>query len=108
MVQGQIENNKVKNGIDGWRVEIFSSSKNDAREQAEKAKKEFLSMYPDMGVYIDFIAPIFKVRVGDFRTRNEALKLRKQIMWKYPKSFEAKDIINFPKLPEGRQKEKQE
>jgi len=102
MVRWHIENNRRKNGVDGWRVEIFFSSDSDAREKALRVKQEFLSMYPDIPVHIKFIAPNFKVRVGDFRTRNEALKLRKEIIGKYPKSFEVKDVIKFPNLPPGR------
>ena len=97
-VRGEIKNNRIKNGIDGWRVEIFNSSGSNALKDAEKVKQEFLSIYPDIGVYIKFQQPNFKVRVGDFRTRNEALKLRKEIMKKYPKSFEVWGRIKFPPL----------
>jgi hypothetical protein len=100
LVKWQIENNRKKSGIDGWRVEIFSSS-SDAYEKAKKVKQEFLSSFPELEVHIRFIAPDFKVRVGDFRTRNEALKLRKQIQDRYPESFEVKDIIKFPELISG-------
>jgi hypothetical protein len=45
-----------------------------------------------------FRTPDFKVRVGDFRTRNEALALKEQIKKSYPNAFLVKDIIQFPKL----------
>lgn len=98
MVQWQIENNRRKNGIDGWRVEIFNRSGSNALEEALEVKQDFLSVYPDIPVNVLFNAPDFKVRVGDFRTRNEALKLRKEITGKYPKSFEVRSKINFPTL----------
>ncbi len=98
MVQWQIENNRRKNGIDGWRVEIFNRSGSNALEEALEVKQDFLSVYPDIPVNVLFNAPDFKVRVGDFRTRNEALKLRKEITKKYPKSFAVRDKINFPPL----------
>ena len=37
-------------------------------------KVKFLSKYPEHEVHIKYDAPNFKVRVGDFRTKNEALK----------------------------------
>jgi hypothetical protein len=98
LVRWQIENNRKKSGIDGWRVEIFSG---DGLEKSRKVKQDFLSLYPDMDVDIKFFAPDFKVRVGGFRTRNEALKLRKIIQDRYPESFEVKDIIKFPELISG-------
>jgi hypothetical protein len=69
----QIENNKILDGTDGFRVEIFFSSAMNAREQALNKKREFLSRYPGYNVHIIFSAPNFKVRVGDFRSKNEAL-----------------------------------
>ena len=98
MVRWQIENNRKKNGVDGWSVNIFSSSAANALQGAMEVKKEFLSRFPDIPVYIQFSSPDFKVRVGDYRTRNEALQLRKQNMDKYPKSFEVWGKIKYPAL----------
>jgi hypothetical protein len=104
MLQRHIENNRLKEGIEGWRVEIFfvsASSTPDARDKALRVKQDFLSRYPDINVHIQFIAPDFKVRVGDFRTKSEALKLKKEISGTYPKSFEVKDIIKIPEINPG-------
>jgi hypothetical protein len=98
MLEWHIENNKKIDGTDGFRVEIFFSSAMNAREQALNKKKEFLSKYPDYSVHIMFSAPNFKVRVGDFRTKNEALKLYKKIQRDYPGAFIVPDIIDFPML----------
>ena len=94
----QIEENREKNGMDGYRVEIFFSSDLDGREKAEQKKVEFLSKYPDYNVYVKFIAPNFRVRVGDFRTKSEAWKLYKKIERNYRAAFVVKDNINFPML----------
>ena len=94
----QIENNKKLDGTDGFRVEIFFSSAMNAREQALNKKREFLSRYPGYNVHIIFSAPNFKVRVGDFRSKNEALKLYKMIQQDYPGAFIVPDIIDFPTL----------
>lgn len=96
MLDWHIENNKIKNKIDGFRVEIFFSSDVDAKEKALKKKTEFLSVYPDNSVHIIYVSPNFRVRVGDFRTKNEALKLYKQIKDNYPVAFIVTDYIDFP------------
>lgn len=103
MVGWHIKNNQAKKGMDGWRVEIFFSSSNDGdgREKALKVKQEFMSKYPDIEAHIKFVAPDFKVRVGDFRTKSEALKLKKEIIGIYPKSFEVKDVIKIPDFNPG-------
>lgn len=98
MLKWHIEKNKEREGMEGFRVEIFFSSDLDAKEQALKTKVDFLSDYPDFPVHIKFVAPNFRVRVGDFRTKNEAWKLYKKIQKDYPTAFVVPDIINFPQL----------
>lgn len=98
MVKWHIEKNENMEGINGYRVEIFFSSTMDAREQARKVKAEFLSEYPDQSVHIKFVAPNFRVRVGDFRTKNEAWRLYKTIQEDYQSAFIVPDVIEFPLL----------
>lgn len=98
MLKWHVENNRKRDGMEGFRVEIFFSSALNAKEQALKMKKEFLSKYPDSNVHIKFTAPNFRVRVGDFRIKNEALKLYKKIEADYPGAFIVPDIIDFPLL----------
>jgi hypothetical protein len=38
------------------------------------------------------------VRVGNFRTKSEALSLQQRIRKNYPNAFIVKDMIQFPKL----------
>lgn len=90
--------NKRKNGTDGYRLEIFFSSGIHAKEKAMEVKTEFLKNFPDVPAYLIFTSPDFKVRVGDFRTRDDALALKDRIKRLYPNAFLAKDIIQFPKL----------
>ncbi|MBN2636567.1 MAG: SPOR domain-containing protein [Prolixibacteraceae bacterium] len=98
MLAWDIEKNRTVNGIEGYRVEIFFSPGSDAYEMAKKKKLEFLSKNPDIPVYIKYDAPNFRVRVGDFRTKNEALKLYQKIKKDYPVAFIASGKINFPLL----------
>jgi len=96
MLSWHIGNNKINNKIDGFRVEIFFSSDFDAKEKALMKKREFLSVYPDNIVHVKYVSPNFRVRVGDFRTKNEALKLYKEIKGTYPLAFIVTDEIDFP------------
>ncbi len=90
--------NQRKHGTDGFRLEIFFSSDNKAREQAVKVKNEFNLVFPDIASYLLFQTPNFKVRIGDFRNKSEALKTKAYIASKYPNAFIVKDIIRFPEL----------
>lgn len=98
MLSWHIGNNRINNSIDGYRVEIFFSSDIDAKQRALKKKVEFLSIYPDNTVHVLYNSPNFRVRVGDFRTKNEALKLYREIKATYPVAFIVTDKIDFPSL----------
>jgi hypothetical protein len=98
MLNWHIEKNIKMDGMEGFRVEVFFSADYDALEQAKKQKVKFLSKYPDYVVHIKYDAPNFKVRIGDFRTKNEALKLLKEIDRNYPMAFIVPDKIKFPLL----------
>jgi hypothetical protein len=93
-----IQKNEATKGIQGFRVEIFFSSALDARQKALTTKAAFLRDYPEVNVYVIYISPDFKVRVGDFRTKNEALALMKKVQDRFPKAFIVPDIIEFPIL----------
>lgn len=90
----QKEESIRKGGIDGYRVQIYQGNK----DEAYQIKSRFLSFYPNLSVYVLFQTPDFKVRIGDFRTRSEAIRLKYEIKNKFPNPFIVEDIINFPEL----------
>lgn len=98
LLKRHIAMNKRMNGTEGYRLEIFFSSGLHAKNKAMEVKTEFLKNFPDVPAYLIFTSPDFKVRVGDFRTRDDALVLKDRIKRMYPNAFLAKDIIQFPKL----------
>lgn len=101
MLKWHIEKNQNLEGMNGFRVEIFFSSKMDAKEQALTIKTDFLSKYPEHAVHVKFIAPNFRVRVGDFRTKNEAWKLYQSIRKDFSTAFIVPDVIDFPLLKQN-------
>jgi hypothetical protein len=90
--------NQKRNGTEGFRLEIFFSSENKARDRAMRVKNEFNLVFPDIASYMLFQTPNFKVRIGDFRNKSEALKAKAHIASKYPNAFIVKDNIRFPEL----------
>lgn len=90
--------NQKRKGIEGYRLEIFFGSDNKAREKATRVKNDFNLTFPTIAAYVSFQTPNFKVRVGDFRNKSEALKTKAAISAKYPNAFIVKDNIRFPEL----------
>ncbi|RFM34612.1 SPOR domain-containing protein [Chitinophaga silvisoli] len=60
----------------GFRVQVISTNK---RNEATDMKARVMQLYPDYRTYLDYQAPYFKVRVGDFKTRDEAADLREKL-----------------------------
>lgn len=86
-------------GMEGYRIQIYSSSNRNAREESNKARAAFISRFPDIASYPLYAEPgYFKIRVGDFRTKTEATKLFLKISREFPDAYIVPDIINFPDL----------
>lgn len=88
-----------KNGtLSGYRLQIYFGSGDKAHTQAIKIKTEFLSSHPDIMAVLLFKSPDFIVRIGNFRTKSEALKMQKSLGYQYPNAFIVADEIAFPEL----------
>jgi len=85
-------------GIRGFRIQVYFGSGQQARKEADEAKASCISLFPTQKAHILFQTPFYKVRVGDFRTRNEAFIWHNKIVRKFPKAYIVNDIINFPEL----------
>lgn len=81
---------------DGYRVRIFFDNKQTSRTESETAMKKFMTLHPDIPAYRNHINPYFKVTVGDFRTKSEAMQLLKSIVHEFPTAFIVKEKINYP------------
>ncbi len=98
LVRRHIEINRKEEGMPGYRIRIFSQSGQAARQNATMARAEFFNKYPEVETYLDYDPPNFRVYVGDFRTRSEALKIQRKIRNDYPYSFIVSSRINLPPL----------
>ena len=85
--------------MEGFRIQIYRSSVRNARDESNKAKQEFLDKFQDIISYILFDNPgWYMVRVGDYRSKTEAMKQYLIISKEFPDAYLVPDIINFPDL----------
>lgn len=85
-------------GLDGFRIRIFFEIGQFARKNSEDIMQAFMEKYPGVPVYQNYQNPYWKVSVGDYRTREEAIKFYNLIIKDYPKAFIIPERINFPPL----------
>ena len=70
--------------IDGFRVQVYSSN------QQQTAKGEALDLETRLKnkisqtLYVQYLPPFWKVRIGDFRTYEEAKEYKKLFVQQYP------------------------
>ena len=96
LIQRQKNIHLADNTIDGFRIQIFMESGNDAVEHANVAMEEFKSLYPDIPIYLIFGQPYYRLRVGDYRTRLEAEKAFQILNKDYKEAFITGDRIQLP------------
>jgi hypothetical protein len=91
--------NQKLGGLEGFRIQIYSSSNINAREESGKVEAGFISKFPDIKSYITFERPgYYKIRVGNYRTRMEGTKDLVMIRKLYPDAYLVPDKVIFPDL----------
>ena len=82
----------AKNGIDGWRVQLMFKTK---KKEIQQLKIAFIKLYPEIPSYLEYDTPYYRVRVGNCRTKLEAIKIQRQISQHFPGAYPVPEIINF-------------
>ncbi len=98
IVAKHIDINQKAKGFPGYRVQVYFGSGSDAKSIANKIRNNLNNEFTDYDSYLVYEAPYFKVRVGDFRNRNEAFKAFKIIQSNYPQAFIVDDLIALPRI----------
>jgi len=93
-----IDINRQKNGIPCYWIRIYSGSGHDAREKAYQSKAKFLAKYEGIKDKVVYDNPNFKVYIGGYRVKSDALKLLKIVQQDFPSAFIVYDIIDLPDL----------
>lgn len=81
--------------IIGYRLQLaFDTNKGFI----DDARSRFAAMFPKVDTYVEFIAPHYFLKVGDFRTQLEAEKIKVSTTQQFPTCFVVKEKINLPRI----------
>ena len=81
--------------ISGYRIQlVFDSDKSII----DDARSRFSAMFPKVDTYVEFKAPHYFLKVGDFRTNLEAERVKATVQAQFPTAFIAKEWINLPRI----------
>ena len=70
--------------IDGYRVQIYSSNRQQTAKSEALDLESKLKDKLNQSLYVQYLPPFWKVRVGDFRTYDEAKEYKKLFVQQYP------------------------
>jgi hypothetical protein len=76
--------------VSGFRVQVFSGLE---RQDAYAEQAKFKVRFPAYNIYISYVQPNYRVRVGDFRTRLEAEKFMIELKRYYSSMFVFSEMI---------------
>lgn len=86
---------EVRPQIDGYRVQVFFDSE---KSNVLDAKGRIVSRFSKLDTYISYNAPNYFLKVGDFRTRLEAERIKSKLEAEFPTSFIISEKVNLPRL----------
>ncbi len=95
LIQRHKKVNAAKMSMPGFRIQLYFGNE---RTKAQEIKSSFLQKHPKATAYMVYHQPNFKVRVGDFRTRLEAVGFLKMIGDEFQTSFIVPDDVKLPDL----------
>jgi len=79
--------------IDGYRIQIYFSNE---RKLADDQRQKFIRLYPEQETIIEYDAPNYTIKVGAFKTRDEAEEFRNLITREFPMSIIQRHKIKMP------------
>jgi len=66
----------------GFRLLVINTNK---RDEAIAAKTKVYTNFPELKAYLVYQSPYFKLKVGNFKTRDEAQEYQKSLGYYFPK-----------------------
>ena len=98
LVQKQIEINELtsreaRRNVPGFRIQVMNSPD---RNKVYAAKVKVYEQFPDLKPYLFYQAPNYKLKVGNFKTQEEADQALQQLSRLFPSGlFVIRDIIEI-------------
>jgi len=81
--------------LQGFRAQVFSgNNQRQSKDEAFNKEKEVKEIFPDVPTYVTYNAPFWRLRVGDFRTHEEAYHMMRELKTAFPSYGKEMYIVN--------------
>lgn len=101
VVEARVMENRDKL-FTGYRIRIFFDNGQNARGASSAALYRFKTLHPGVSAYRSFTNPYFKVTVGDYRTKSDAMAALSVIRRQFPSAFIIKERFKYPAIKDTR------
>ena len=79
------DTNRRQLRVPGYRIQVFSgNNQRTSKGEAFDKEQQVKSLHGDVNTYVTYRSPFWRLRVGDFRTYEEAYLLMRQLMKEFP------------------------
>ncbi|MEO6315024.1 MAG: SPOR domain-containing protein [Chitinophagaceae bacterium] len=87
----EVTTRESRRNVAGYRIQVINTSDRNA---AIAAKTKIYQLYPELKAYLLYQAPYFRLRVGNFKDREDAEDYRKSLSNEFPNSvFIVRDTV---------------
>jgi hypothetical protein len=90
LMQLFIEHNKANKEIDGWRIQIATTTD---RRQMDQARSRFSAKHPDIPITWKHVSPYYHVKVGAYETKLELQSFLNKLKKDFPSAIAVRDKI---------------
>lgn len=71
--------------VQGFRTQVFSgNNQRMSKDEAFRKEKEVKALFPDVPTYVTYNAPFWRLRVGDYRSHEEAYRMMRLLIGAFP------------------------
>ncbi len=70
--------------VPGYRIQAFSGNSQQSRDEAFNKARDVKDLFPEVSTYVTYKAPVWRLRIGDFQTNEEANIFVKELKKKLP------------------------
>jgi hypothetical protein len=77
----------------GYRIQVFSGNQRQSKDEAFGKAKEVKDLFPEISTYVTYKAPVWRLRIGDFQTNEDATIFMRELKKKSPSSGKEMYIV---------------
>jgi hypothetical protein len=71
--------------VPGYRIQVFSgNNQRKSKDEADSKKRQIDQQYSGVSTYVTFMAPFWRLRVGDYTTYEEAYSMMYKLIESFP------------------------